>query len=111
VRVICGLRCWLVGKTVDGMDAQAPSAIFSGTLVDVCRDLSAGPRTPSGEVLRIEDACQQLSKKSSASAPTLVTQGICPHATTAADRSQSDYIPVAKATSENRVHISRTLTR
>ena len=77
-RVICGLRCWLVGKTVDGMDAQAPSAIFSGTLVDVCRDLSAGLRTPSGEVLRIEDACQQLSKKSSASAPTLVTQGHLP---------------------------------
>jgi hypothetical protein len=64
----------LVGKTIDGMDAQAPSAIFSGTLLDACRDLSAGPRTPSGKLLRIEDAYQQLSKKSSASAPTLVTQ-------------------------------------
>jgi hypothetical protein len=52
--------------------------IFSGTLVDVCRDLSAGLRTPSGEVLRIEDACQQLSKKSSASAPTLVPRGHLP---------------------------------
>ena len=29
-------------------------------------------------LLRIEDACQQLSKKSSASAPTLVTQGHLP---------------------------------
>jgi len=54
--VICGLRWWLVGKTVDGMDAQALTAIFSGTLLDVCRDLSAGLRTPSGELLRIEDA-------------------------------------------------------
>jgi hypothetical protein len=29
-------------------------------------------------LLRIEDACQQLAKKSSASAPTLVTQGNLP---------------------------------